>query len=151
MLDDVAFRPVLEQPAGEDTAPILRPVIEHDQLDERTGFLRHFPLRGPFAGTQADDRAADADAFARFQRDIADEAVALVEEAEHRHALLHRRDAGIGIIRAGASRLGQRARFGRGRWRFCLALAAGKQHRGAESRGHQRGFRPHHGASGVHA
>jgi hypothetical protein len=151
MLYDVAFRPVLEQPTGKDAAPILRPVIEHDQLDKGAGFLRHFPLRSPFTGTQADDSAANADAFTRFQRDIANKAVALVKEAEHRHALLHRRDAGIGIIRAGASRLGQGARFGRGRRRFCLALAAGKQHRGAESRGHQRGFRPDHGASGVHA
>lgn len=81
MLDDVALWPVLEKPAGEDAAPILRPVIEHDQLHERTGFLRHFPLGGAFTGAQADDRAADADAFAGLQRDIADKAVALVEQA----------------------------------------------------------------------
>lgn len=151
MLDDVALGPVLEQPAGEDAAPVLRPVIEHDQLHERTGFLRHFPLGGAFAGTQADDRAADADAFAGLQRDIADKAVALVEEAEHRHALLHRRDPGVGIVRAGAARLWQGSRFGGRRRRFALALATGEQHRCDESRADERGFRPHHGASGVHA
>jgi hypothetical protein len=151
VLDDVALWPVLEKPAGEDAAPILRPVIEHDQLHERTGFLRHFPLGGAFTGAQADDRAADADAFAGLQRDIADKAVALVEQAEHRHALLHRRDARIRIVRAGAARLRQGSRFGGRRRRFALALATGEQHRSDESRSSQGGFRPHHGASGVHA
>jgi hypothetical protein len=151
VLDDVAFRPILEQPAGEDPAPILRPVIEHDQLNKSAGFLGHFPLGRAFTGAQADDRAADADAFTGFQCDIADEAVALVEEAEHGHTLLHRRDAGIHIIRAGRARLGQRARFRRRRRFLRLAITAGKQQRGSQRRADQRGLCPDHGASGVHA
>lgn len=126
-------------------------MIEHDQLDEGSGFLRAFPLGGALAGAQADDRAANADAFAGLERHIAHEAVALVEEAEHRNPFFHRRDTGIGIIRTGASRLGQRARFGRGRRRLCLPLTTGKQHCCGKRRTDQRGFRPHHGASGVHA
>jgi hypothetical protein len=151
VLHDIAFGPVLEQPAGKDASPVFRAVIEHDQLDEGTGFLRAFPLCGAFAGAQADHRATDADALSGFQRDIADEAVALVEQAEHCLALFHRRHPGIGIVRAGRARLGQGPRFGRRGRRLCLPLAAGKQHRGGKHRAGQRGFRPGHGASGVHA
>lgn len=152
MLDDIALGPVLEQPAGKDAAPVLRSVIEHDQLDERPGFLRTFPLGGALAGAQPDDRTADTNAFAWLQRDIANEAVALVEEAEHRHALFHWRDAGIGIVASSRLGLGQGPGFGgrRGRCR-ALAFTTAKQHRRGERRTGQKGFRPHHGASGVHA
>ena len=40
MLDDVAVGPFLEQPAGENAAPLLLTMIENDQLDKGTGFGR---------------------------------------------------------------------------------------------------------------
>lgn len=50
MLDDIAVRSFLEQPAGKDAPPFIAAMIEHDQLDESPGFLRIFPLGGPFTG-----------------------------------------------------------------------------------------------------
>jgi hypothetical protein len=72
VLDDVAFGPILEQPAREDAPPLIAAMIEDDQLHEGPGFLGRFPLRGSFAGAQADDGAADADALTGFERDVAD-------------------------------------------------------------------------------
>ena len=72
-------------------------MIEYDQLDEGPGLLRILPLCSALTSTQPDDGAADADAFAGFQRDISHQPVALVEESENGDALLHRGDPGIGI------------------------------------------------------
>jgi hypothetical protein len=58
-----------------------------------------FPGRGFLARAQPDDRIADPDRFTRFHRQIARLAVALVEQAERRDALVHRRRALIGIGR----------------------------------------------------
>jgi hypothetical protein len=66
VLDDIAFRPVAEQPAGKDPAPFILGVIEDDELDKGAGFLRAFPLSSAFTGAQADDGAADADALPRL-------------------------------------------------------------------------------------
>ena len=100
MLHDVAVWSVLEQPTRKNALPRLAAMVEHDQLNEGTGFLWHFPLRGPFTGAQTHDRPPNADAFTRAQRDVAHQAVAFIEEAEHRHAPFHCGDAGIGVIRS---------------------------------------------------
>lgn len=132
MLDDVAVRPVLEQPAGKNAPPLRRPVLEHDQLDKRTRFLRHFPLGGALARADAHDGATNANAFAGFQADIAHQPVALVEQAEHRHTLWHWRDAGIHVI---GGPCGSRRGFGNGpvilrrRGLVCHAITAGQQRR----------------------
>ena len=99
-------------------------MIEHDQLDEGTGLGRRFPLRGAFTGAQADDRATDADALTRFEGDVADEAVALVEQAEDGDPLLHRRDTSQGGIACGRQ-LGDRAGIG-GRRRLIRLAVAGR-------------------------
>ena len=94
MLDDIAVGPFLEQPAGKDAAPFILAIIKHDQLDEGTGFRRGFPLGRPFAGAQANNGAAYADAFAGLERDVTNQPVALVEQAEDGDPFGHGRDAG---------------------------------------------------------
>jgi hypothetical protein len=155
VLDDVAFRSFTEQPAGENPPPFIARMIEDDQLHKGTGLLRRFPLCGALTGAQADDCAADADAFTGFKRDIADEAVALVEEAKHRHPLRHRRYPGKGILFA----LGNRPhRSTRGRliilgWRWRrlpivrAAPATGQQQDACQRRQDKAAL---HAPSGVH-
>jgi hypothetical protein len=152
VLDDVAIRAVLEQPAGKHSPPLVAAMIEHDQLDKSSGFLRRFPLRGAFAGAQPHDRAADADAFTRLQRQIAHQAVALVEQTKQRHPIRHRGDTSINIVCTRRRlRLGDRGIVG-GWWRrrFTLSLATGQCQRGKPRQYQCSG--PHgHAASGVHA
>lgn len=84
-------------------------MVEHDQLDKGTGFLRHFPLRCPLASAHAHHGTTDADAFARLEADVADQPVTLVEEAEHGDALGHRCHPGIDLVGSGTGNLWQRA------------------------------------------
>jgi hypothetical protein len=79
MLNDVAFRPFTKQPAGENAAPVIGCMFEHQQLEEGTGFLRAFPLCRPLASAQTDDSATDPDALTGAQRNIPNKAIALVE------------------------------------------------------------------------
>jgi len=96
VLHHVQARPFLEQPAGED-APPLRIGLANVHLHEGAGILLGFPGRGALAGAQADDHVADARRLAGLEVDVLRRAVALVEDAEHRLTVLHRRGAGIGI------------------------------------------------------
>ena len=89
MLDHIAFGTLLEQPARKDAIPFVVALILHAELDEGPGFRRVFPRRGPFAGAQANDRATHARGFAGLHLKLADQPVALVEEAEDRDALVH--------------------------------------------------------------
>ena len=115
MLDHVALGALAEQPTRKDAIPFVVALVLHGQLDEGAGLGRIFPRRGLFARTQAHDRAADASGFAGLHLDLADEPVALVEQAQHRNALIHRcrafdsadlvRDAfGLGELRGGFAR-----------------------------------------------
>ncbi|AHE53071.1 hypothetical protein NX02_06705 [Sphingomonas sanxanigenens DSM 19645 = NX02] len=61
------------------------------ELDEGAGQLLGLPRRGLLARAQADHRIADPHCLARLELDLARQAVALVEEADHRLALRHRR------------------------------------------------------------
>jgi hypothetical protein len=63
-------------------------------LDERAGEPLRLPRGGGLAGAQPDDRVADPHRLAGLQGEVLREAVALVEEAEHRDPLAHRRRAG---------------------------------------------------------
>jgi len=84
----------------------------HVELDEGAGQLVLLPRRGMFAGTQPHDRIADAHRLPRLQRQVAADAVALVEQADDGDALRHRRAAGR------QDDVGRRHRFdrlGRGR------------------------------------
>jgi hypothetical protein len=84
---------------------LVRPL--HVQLHERTGQSLVFPRRGLLARAEANDRVVHPNRLARLQRQVADYAVALVEETEHRDALGHGGDA----------RLLARARVGAGQAR----------------------------------
>jgi len=61
----------------------------HIQLYERAGIMIHFPGCGLFAGAQPDHDIADAGRLARLQGDVTRDAITLVEQAKHRHALRH--------------------------------------------------------------
>jgi hypothetical protein len=92
VLDDVQRWAFLVEPAREDPRPVLvRPL--HVQLNEGAGELLRFPRRRGFTGAQADDDILHADRLARTQRQVADDAVALVQEAKNRDPFRHRRDA----------------------------------------------------------
>jgi hypothetical protein len=90
VLDDVAVGPLAENPARKDAIPFIVALILHRQLDERAGFGRILPRRGRLARAQPDDRVADARRFAGLHLKIADQPVALVEQADDGDTLGHR-------------------------------------------------------------
>jgi hypothetical protein len=93
VLDDVERRRFLVEPAREDALPApLR--ASNAKLDEGAGQLLHLPGGGGLAGPQAHRRIADPHRLAGLQGEVAGNAVALVEEAQHGDALGHRRGAG---------------------------------------------------------
>jgi len=92
MLDDVERRRFLVHPARKDPLPAAIGLL-HVQLDKRSRQPLIFPRRAGFAGAQADDRVLDLQGLARLQGQVADDAVALVEKAQHRDSLGHRRHA----------------------------------------------------------
>jgi hypothetical protein len=94
VLDDIERGRFLVKPAGKGPLPLLvRPLDV--ELDERAGELLRFPRRGRLAGAQTDDHVLPARRLAGVQGDILDDAVTLVEDAEHRDALRHRGDSGL--------------------------------------------------------
>jgi len=121
----------------------VAPFLHHD-LDESTGLGRLLPWRGALAGRETHDDVADAALLAGLELDVTRDVVALVEQAEHRDPLGHRRAdaARRGDGRGGAQLLGNVGRFG-----FLLrrlVVAGGKQDE------HGCGRKQSH-ASGVHA
>jgi hypothetical protein len=99
VLHDIAVGPVPEQPAGKIAPPLAIGAAAHIQLDESAGFLHIFPWRAGFARLQPHDRIAHAQRFARLHRQVAGQAVTLVQQADDRRALGHRR-AGQSAARA---------------------------------------------------
>lgn len=155
MLDHVALGALTEDPARKDAVPLVVALVLNGELDEGAGLGRILPRRGLFAGAQPDDRATDARAVAGLHLELADEPVALVEQADHRDAFGHRgrtfdaADLGRHAFGLG-DRLDGRAAVTLGR----AAVAAGKRARGEqrEQRGRDRA-RAHwaHSAPGRHA
>jgi len=90
MLDHIAVGPLAENPARKDAAPFVVALVLHGELDESAGFGRVFPRRGHLARAHPHDRAADAHRFAGLHLELADQPVALVEQADHGDALGHR-------------------------------------------------------------
>jgi hypothetical protein len=125
MLDDVAIWPFLEQPSRKCPVPAVVAMLQHEQLDERALFLWHFPLGSPLTGTQAHNRPADADALAGLERDFANQAIALIQQAQHSNALGHRRHPRHRRI-IGLNRQFRRS-GGRWRRRGTFPLARGKR------------------------
>lgn len=92
MLDDVERRRFLVDPARKDPLPVLAAAL-HVQLQERTGELFQLPWSSGLASAQPHDRIAHANRLAGLQHQVADDSVALVEQADDRHSLAHRSDA----------------------------------------------------------
>jgi len=90
VLDDVAVGPLAENPSRKDAIPFVVALILYGQLDKRARFGRVFPWRGRLARAQPDDRVADPRHIAGLHLEVADEPVALVEQADHRDTLGHR-------------------------------------------------------------
>jgi hypothetical protein len=151
MLDDVERRRLLVQPAREH--PVERPLgIGDVELDEGAGQLLDLPGRAGLAGAQPDDDVADPQRLAGLQRQIALDAVALVEQADDRHPVVHRRRSrrhgGDGLRNV------DRLRFGAG---LAVALPLGRA-LGAAAGGERRNQREAgtgggaaHASSGVQA
>ncbi|PNQ03218.1 hypothetical protein A8G00_12425 [Sphingobium sp. SA916] len=151
MLHDIAVGPFPEQPAGKVAAPFIVGGAAHVELNEGAGFLHIFPGRRGFAGLQPNNGIAHAQRFARFHRQVGGDAVALVEQADHRHPLVHRR-AGEGRLVAIADLLPLDAdRTALVLRRQIVAAATGQYQGAAENRQETSRRAPHHDASGLHA
>jgi hypothetical protein len=140
MLDDVERRRFLVQPAREDPAPALVRSLDVD-LDEGAGELLFLPRSGRFARAKPHDHVLPARGLSGMQRDILHDAVALVEDAEDRDALRHRRDSAL----TGRSR----GHFAPAGTRRVLLLAAASA-RGERERNQQRCCSRSHAYSGIH-
>jgi hypothetical protein len=90
MLDDVERRRFLVQPAGEGAPPFGVRAL-HIHLHEGAGQLLHLPRRRALTGAQAQNHIAHAKRLARLHRQVARDAVALVEQTDDRDAFRHRR------------------------------------------------------------
>jgi hypothetical protein len=68
------------------------PVRPHPvDLHKCPGQLFRFPRRGRFAGAQPNGHILDPHCLARLQGQVAHDPVSLVQQAQHRHPLGHRR------------------------------------------------------------
>jgi len=71
----------------------------HIDLDERAGQLLLLPRSRRFAGPKPHDNVLPSDRLPRMKRDVLDDTVALVEDAEHGGALRHRCHAALPVRR----------------------------------------------------
>lgn len=156
MLDDIAVGPFAEQPAGKIAAPLAVGTAAHVQLHEGAGFLHIFPGSRGLARLQADDGVADTQRLAGLHRQVAGQAVALVEQAYDGGALGHRCTGQAGLVCV-ADRLAldlYRAALIRF-WR--IIATAGRQQRAPQKRRAKQDRResprrtPNHAASGLQA
>ncbi len=108
MLNDIALRPVLEDPAGENAVPFIVARLAHVELNEGAYFRGAFPWRCRLARAHAYHRSAPAQCFAGLHLKIARDAVPLVEYADHGNTFCH------GCARQRACRAATRARHGAG-------------------------------------
>jgi hypothetical protein len=140
MLDHVERRRFLVEPARENPVPLLVGALDVE-LDESAGQLLIFPRRGGLAGAKPDDDILPTSRLAGVERDILDDPVTLVEDAEHGDALRHWGDRLLGC----GPRLAPR---GLGRWRILPLRAAAA--RGERERDQQRSGEFPHAYSGIH-
>jgi hypothetical protein len=89
VFDDVERRRFLVEPTREDPPPALIPSLRID-LHERAGQRLGFPRRSRLAGTQPHHYIADTDCLTRLHRQIAFDAITLVEQSDHGDAIGHR-------------------------------------------------------------
>jgi hypothetical protein len=103
VLDDVEGWPLLVEPAGEDAPPAIVDLL-HVYLEKSASQLVGLPRSSPVAGAQAHDQVSAAAGLAGLELELARHAVALVEQSEHRHALVHRSRGGLERTHVGADR-----------------------------------------------
>jgi hypothetical protein len=103
MLDGVERRRFLVDPSGEDPAPLLVAAL-HVDLDESARELFLLPRSGCLASLQPDEQVLPASRLAGPERNVADQAIALVEEADDGDPVGHRSDSGLGIGRSRSRR-----------------------------------------------
>lgn len=111
-------------------------------LDEGAGQLLRFPRRGRLARPQPHGDILDPHRLSRAQREVADDAVALIEQPQHGNPLRHRRHAGL--LR-GRARYVDRDRLVLGR--LLALVAAGDKQQGER----EDGGEADHAYSGFHA
>jgi hypothetical protein len=112
-------------------------------LHKRTGQLFRLPRRGRLAGAQPDRHILDPHCLARPEREVADDAIALVQQAQHGDPLGHRRDAGL---------FGRRARhIDCDRLVFSSLIAGAATARGRQQGKRKEGGGTGHAYSGFHA
>ncbi|KQN06574.1 hypothetical protein ASE85_19830 [Sphingobium sp. Leaf26] len=157
MLHDITVGPFAEQPAGKIAPPLAIGAAAHVQLHEGAGFLHIFPWRAGFARLQPDDRIAHAQRFARLHRQIAGQAVALVQQADDGAPLGHR-GTRRRAVRHGADRralhLDRPALVGGGHVRLATGgqrQRAGQERQRRQDRRDASRRMPGHAASGLHA
>ena len=139
MLYHIERRRFLIKPSRE--RPLPAPVrLLHVELDEGSGELFVFPRRGRLARPQPHDHVLPADRLPGMQRDVLDDAVALVEDSQDRDTLCHRRYSALAIRRRG-----RLLRGGQLRVLLVRTLAA----RGERKRGEQRSSEDAHVYSGI--
>ena len=107
-------------------------------LDEGAGELLLFPRSCRLAGAQTHDDVLPPDRLAGMERHVLDDAVALVEDAEHGDALRHRGDATF-TVRCRRNRFRPRQRL------LLTALAASDERK----RGEQGCVSRFHAYSGI--
>jgi hypothetical protein len=95
VLNHVERGRILEQPAREHLAPgqlLLRGcALLHEHLNESAFLDRLLPRSRAFARRYLDDHIADPARFARLHHQVLRQVIALVEQADGRDAILHRR------------------------------------------------------------
>jgi len=112
-------------------------------LDECAGQLLRFPGRAGFASAQPYSHVLDSHCLARTKREVADDAVALVEQAQHGDSLGHGRYPRL---------VGRGARHvDRDRLVFSSFVAAAATARGQQQGKRKEGATTSHAYSGFHA
>jgi hypothetical protein len=112
-------------------------------LDECAGKPFLFPRRRGFARLEAHRHILYPHGLARLQGQVANDPIALVEQAEDRNSFGHWRDARL-ICRGARHLFGNRLIFG-----LVIALAASRG--GGQQHKQQRGAGRQHSYSGFHA
>jgi hypothetical protein len=139
MLDDVERRRFLIHPARKHAFPAAARLL-HVELDEGARQPLIVPRRAGFTRTQPDDRILDLDRLAGLQREVANDAVALVEQSQHSDPIAHRRDPGDSRSARLVGADGCRARF-------LLRIAVATAQRDRDQQGGQDET---HAQSGIH-
>lgn len=163
MLEHVERGRVFEHPTGKHALPTQRCIFArsliHQNLDECASFRRLFPRRRAFASGELDDDIANPLGLTGLEQQILRQIVALVQHADGRNPIRHRRPD---IRRNGLRFSGQLPSQFLGQFSFVLLgrlirlLRTGREHPRSNDQRQKRSLRrrpepPHPQASGAQA